>query len=369
MAIPFFDLKQQYHSIKSEVDAAILGVLENTSFVLGPAVQKFETDFAKYCEVKHCVGVSSGTSALQLALLASGVKDGDEVITVGATFVATVASVTYINAIPVLIDVDEERRTLDPSLIEAAITNKTKAILPVHLYGMPADMEPIVDIATRHGLVVIEDAAQAHGAKYHGKAIGSIGLCGCFSFYPGKNLGAYGEGGAVTTNDDEVARTLRMLRDWGAEKKYHHELRGFNMRLEGIQGAVLGVKLPHLDAWNGRRNEIAAKYNDALAGHQYIKAPGTFDDTRSVYHIYGVEVENRLNFMEYLTDRRIGNSIHYPYPVHMLEAYSDLGYSRGDLPVSEKIFASIVSLPMFPEMTDSMVDEVITVLQGYKGDV
>src|SRR5579862_1221102 len=263
--VPYLDLKAQYHSIKPEIDAAISRVLESCQFVLGPEVAGFEQEFAAYCGATECIAMNSGTSALHLALLAAGVGPGDEVITVPFTFVASVSAVTYAGARPVLVDIDPRSFTIDPAAIEAAITPRTKAILPVHLYGQSADMDPIMEIARRHGLVVIEDAAQAHGAKYKGHPVGSVGDMACFSFYPGKNLGAYGEGGAVTTSKPEYAQTIRMLRDWGQDRKYHHVLRGFNYRMEGFQGAILRVKLRHLEAWTEARRAVVTQYNDLLA--------------------------------------------------------------------------------------------------------
>src|SRR5450432_3241446 len=261
LKVPYLDLKAQYHSIKPEIDAAISKVLESSEFVLGSEVASFEREFAAYCGTSECIALNSGTSALHLALLAAGVGPGDEVITVPFTFVASVAAVLYTGARPVMVDIDPRSFTLDPAAIEGAITPRTKAILPVHLYGQPADMDPIMEAARRHKLVVIEDAAQAHGAKYRGRPVGSIGDIACFSFYPGKNLGAYGEGGAVTTNNPEYARTMRMLRDWGQDRKYHHVLRGFNYRMEGFQGAILRVKLRHLEAWTEARRTVVAQYN------------------------------------------------------------------------------------------------------------
>src|SRR6201988_44609 len=286
--IPSLDLKIQYQSIKSEIDAAIAGVLERGQFVLGSEIEAFEKEFAAYSGADECIALNSGTSALHLALLAAGIGPGDEVITVPFTFVASVAAVIYAGAQPVLVDIDPRSFTMDPAAIEAAITPRTKAILPVHLYGQPADMDPIMEVARRHGLLVIEDAAQAHGAKYKGRPAGSIGEIACFSFYPGKNLGAYGEGGAVTTSNFEYARTIRMLRDWGQDRKYHHVLRGYNYRMEGFQGAILRVKLRHLDAWTEARRAIVGKYNQLLADSGMelpIQVPWA---TRHVYHVYTV---------------------------------------------------------------------------------
>ncbi len=357
MNVPFVDLKLQYQAIKDEVLAAVTHVLDSGQFVLGKEVATFEEEFAAFSSAKYGIAVNSGTSALHLALLAAGVGPGDEVITVPCTFVATVAAVHYTGATPVFVDVDPVTYTMDPALIEAAITPKTKVILPVHLYGNPADMDPILAIARRHNLMVIEDAAQAHGAEYKGRRCGSLGDLGCFSFYPGKNLGAYGEGGLVTTGDPELARKIRMLRDWGAEKKYEHVLKGFNYRMEGIQGGILRVKLRYLETWTEQRRQHAAAYSKLLADSGLtlpVEAPGN----RHVYHIYPVLTPRRKEMMDSLNASGVQTGIHYPYPVHLLPAYSDLGYTAGDFPISESIAAEEVSLPMFPEMTPPQIDAV-----------
>ena len=355
--IPFVDLKAQYLSIKGEVDAAIQGVLDSCQFTLGSEVASFETEFATYCGSSHGIGVNTGTSALHLALLAAGVGPGDEVITVPFTFIATVSAVAYVGATPVFVDISPRTFTMDPAAIEAAITPRTKAIIPVHLYGQPADMAPILEVAKRHGLVVIEDACQAHGAEYRGQRVGSLGDLGCFSFYPGKNLGAYGEGGMVVTASAEHARTIRMLRDWGAEKKYQHVLKGFNFRLEGIQGAVLRVKLRHLERWTEARRSAAARY-DALFAGSGVATPWTAADSRHVYHLYVVRSSNRQAWQDILTARGIQTGIHYPTPVHLLPAFADLGYSAGQFPHSESAANEVLSLPMFPELTAAQGDEV-----------
>ncbi len=355
--VPFVDLKQQYVSIKDEVLRAVAGVFESTQFVLGREVAAFEEEFAAFCGVPHAVAVNSGTSALHLALLAAGVGPGDEVITVPCTFVATVAAVTYTGARPVFVDVDPATYTMNPAQIEAAITPRTRAILPVHLYGNPAGMDPILEIARRHGLCVIEDAAQAHGAEYKGRRCGSMGQLGCFSFYPGKNLGAYGEGGLVATSDPELARKIRMLRDWGAEKKYQHVLKGFNYRMEGVQGAILRVKLRYLERWTGARRAHAAAYTMLLAGSG-LTLPSEMPGNRHVYHVYAVLTPQRKELMESLNSQGVQTGIHYPFPVHLLPAYSDLNYVAGDFPVSERVAAQELSLPMFPELTDRQIDTV-----------
>ncbi|MDI1276367.1 MULTISPECIES: DegT/DnrJ/EryC1/StrS family aminotransferase [Methylobacter] len=355
--IPFVDLKAQYTGIKDEVNAAILGVLDTCQFTLGSEVAAFEEEFASYSQAQYGIGVNTGTSALHLALLAAGIGPGDEVITVPFTFVATVAAIYYTGATPVFVDIDPRTFTIDVKAIEAAITDKTKAILPVHLYGQPADMDPILDIAKRHGLVVIEDAAQAHGAEYKGKRVGSIGDMGCFSFYPGKNLGAYGEGGMVVTSNPEYTRTIRMLRDWGAEQKYQHVLKGYNFRLEGIQGAVLRVKLRHLEAWTEARRAAAAHYNE-LMSDSGVATPEAMPYARHVYHIYAIRTQQRSEWQQALQDKGIQTGIHYPIPVHLLPAYADLGYTKGDFPHSEQAANEVLSLPMFAELSPAQCKEV-----------
>jgi dTDP-4-amino-4,6-dideoxygalactose transaminase len=363
--IPFVDLKAQYRSIKPEIQDAIDKVLESSHFVLGPEVKAFEKEFAAYCQADYAVGVNTGTSALHMAMLAAGIGPGDEVITVSHTFVATAAAVVYAGARPVFVDVDPESFTMDPALIEAAITPRTKAILPVHLYGQVADMDPIVEIARRHGLVVIEDAAQAHGAEYKGRRAGSLGDIGCFSFYPGKNLGAYGEGGAITTSNPEYARRVSMLRDWGAEQKYHHELKGYNFRLEELQAAILRVKLRHLEDWTEARRAHAADYDELLAGTS-LRTPRQMEYGRHVYHVYAVRTSDRAAAQKAFADADIQTGIHYPIPVHMQPAHADLGYKAGDFPHSEKAADEVLSLPMFPEMTMEQIHEVVRVATGLK---
>jgi dTDP-4-amino-4,6-dideoxygalactose transaminase len=357
MPVPFIDLKQQYLGIKDEILSAVDRVFESTHYTLGSEVAAFEEEFADYCDVRHGIGVNSGTSALHLALLAAGIGPGDEVITVPLTFVATTAAIVYCGAKPVFVDVAPDTYTMDPACVEAAITPRTKAVVPVHLYGHPADMDPICQIARRHGLVVIEDAAQAHGAEYKGRRCGSIGDLACFSFYPGKNLGAYGEGGIVTTNNPEFARTIRILRDWGAEKKYHHVLKGFNYRMEGVQGAILRIKLRYLEAWTEARRKNALAYQKALEDSDLL-LPAEARGNRHVYHVYAVLSEQRSELMEALAARGVQTGIHYPVPVHLQPAYSDLKYRPGDFPCAERVASQEVSLPMFPEMTHAQIGEV-----------
>ena len=355
--IPLVDLKAQYRSIKGEVDAAVAAVLEGGHFILGPEVEAFEREFSAYCGTAHTVGVNSGTSALHLALLAAGVGAGDEVITTAFTFVATVAGIEYTGARAVLVDVDPSTLTIDPERLESAITPRTKAIIPVHLYGQPADMDPILSIARAHGLVVIEDAAQAHGAEYKHRRAGSIGDLGCFSFYPGKNLGAAGDGGAVTTANEDYARTVRMLRDWGAEQKYLHVVKGFNFRLDEIQAAILRVKLRRLEAWTELRRHLARAYTTLLA-ESGVSLPVEAPDVRHVYHLFAVRSKARDRVRSELHAAGIQAGIHYPIPVHLQPAYANLGYRRGDFPVAERAADEVLSLPLYPELSSGAVERV-----------
>jgi dTDP-4-amino-4,6-dideoxygalactose transaminase len=366
--IPLVDLKAQYLSLKPEIDAAVFSVLESTQFILGTYVESFEKDFAAYCHTTHAVGVNTGTSALHLALLAAGVGPGDEVITTPFTFVATAAAIHYCGARPVYVDIDPASFTIDPSRIEDAITSRTKVILPVHLYGQPADMDPILEIAKRRNLIVIEDAAQAHGAEYKGRRVGSIGDMGCFSFYPGKNLGAYGEGGAVTTNDDVYAKTIRMQRDWGQSRKYHHDLKGFNYRLEGMQGAILGVKLKHLERWTESRRSNAVLYAKHLAGAD-VATPMEMGYARHVYHVYAVRTTSREGLAQELNAQGVQTGIHYPIPVHLQKAYTDPAYRLGDFPNAERAAAEVLSLPMFPELTADQVRQAAGAVQNAAASV
>jgi dTDP-4-amino-4,6-dideoxygalactose transaminase len=360
--IPFLDLKAQYKQMKPEIDAAVLRVIDGAQFVLGPEVAAFEGRFASYCNVKHCLAVSSGTSALHLALLAADIGPGDEVITVSMTFVATTAAILYSGAKPVYVDVDPVTWTMDPALIEAAITPRTKAILPVHLHGLMADMDPIMEIARRHNLVVIEDAAQAHGAEYRGRRAGSIGDLGCFSFYPGKNLGAYGEGGAVVTNNPQLAKRVALLRDWGQESKYNHVVHGFNYRMDGIQGAVLNVKMNYIEAWTEARRSIASCYDQLLAKHRCGR-PTPPAHSRHVYHVYAIRLEQRDEAQQTLQAAGFGTGIHYPVPVHLQKAYAGLGYGEGDFPVTELLAKQFLSVPIYAELEPEQVSQVVKELE------
>ncbi len=359
--IPSVDLRAQYHSIKAEIDDAVLRVLESTQFILGEEVAAFEREFAAFCRTEHAVAVNSGTSGLHLALLAAGVGPGDEVITVPFTFVATVAAVQYAGARAVLVDIDPRTYTMDPALVEAAITPRTKAIMPVHLYGQPADMDPILELARAKGLVVIEDAAQAHGAEYKGRRVGSMGDLAVFSFYPGKNLGAYGEGGAVVTNNPEHARRIRMQRNWGGERRYEHLVKGFNYRMDGIQGAILRVKLRHLEAWTEARRRHAGEYNRRFAG-TVLSTPYARPDSRHVYHCYTVRVPRRDAVRAHLESCGIQTGVHYAIPAHMHPAYADLGYRQGDFPVAEAAASEVLSLPMFPELQEDQINTIVEAL-------
>jgi dTDP-4-amino-4,6-dideoxygalactose transaminase len=359
--IPFLDLKAQYRSIRGELDVAVLRVLESSQFILGDEVTAFEREFAAYCGVRHAVGLNSGTSALHLALLAAGVGPGDEVITTPMTFVATVAAILYAGARPVFVDINPITGTIDPDRIDEAITARTKAILPVHLHGYMGDLDSILALADAHRLAVVEDAAQAHGAEYKGRRAGSIGDIGCFSFYPGKNLGACGEAGAIVTNDSRLAEAIRKLRDWGQASKYNHIVKGYNYRMEGIQGAVLRVKLRHIEEWTEARRRHAERY-DALLSGGGIGIPASIPDSRHVYHVYAVRLRNRDAAQRQLRRAGVTTGIHYPVPVHLQPAYADLGYRPGDFPDAERFAAETLSLPMFPELTGEQIQRVCTAL-------
>jgi dTDP-4-amino-4,6-dideoxygalactose transaminase len=349
-----------------EINIAIQEVIESSAFAGGHFVTAFENDFAAYGGVPHAVGVGSGTEALWLSLLACGVGPGDEVITVPSTFMATAEAISYCGARPVFVDIDERFYTMDPESLPAALTEKTKAIIPVHLFGQPADMDPMLEFARRHGLYVIEDACQAHGAEYKGRRVGSFGDTGCFSFYPGKNLGAFGEAGAIVTSSTELRDKISILRDHGQVRKYLHSVIGWNCRMDGIQAAVLRVKLRQLDGANRRRREHAAHYDAGLHGLDGIITPARASWGRHVYHIYAVRVTNRDEAVKCLADQGIGTGIHYPVPVHLQEAYQGLGYHRGSFPIAERCAAEFVSLPIYPELTHAQVEEVI---QGVKAAI
>lgn len=357
--IPFLDLRVQYQSIRQEVLEAASRVLDSGEYVLGSEVEAFEREFAAYCGAAHAVAVNSGTSALHLALLAAGVGPGDEVLTTPYSFLATVAAIGYTGARAKLVDIDPSSFNLDPARIERALTPATKAILPVHLYGQPADLDPILEIARSRGLAVIEDAAQAHGAEYKGRRAGSIGEMGCFSFYPTKNLGACGEGGMVVTGSAAHAQTVRMLRDWGQRRRYRAERKGFNYRMEGLQGAILRVKLRHLECWTEGRRRLAARYDALLAGIDGVIAPPAMPWARHVYHLYTIRAGWRDALRERLQAQGIETRIHYPVPIHLQPAYADLGYREGDFPQAEQACREVLSLPLYPEMPPAHAEAVV----------
>jgi len=359
MNVPFLDLKTHHAARRGELADAINDVIDAAAFAGGPFVSRFEGDFAHYCDARHAVGVGSGTDALWLALLALGIGPGDEVITVPMTFIATAEAISRTGARPVFVDIEASTYTMDPAGLARVVTPRTKAILPVHLFGQMADMDPILRFARARGIAVVEDAAQAHGARYDGHRAGSLGSAGCFSFYPGKNLGAFGEAGAVVTQDADLAERMRMFRDHGQVRKYYHAEIGWNCRMDGIQAAVLQVKLRYLDNRNERRRKHAARYARALQGIPGLVLPGCDPGRTHVSHIYAVRVADRKSFMRHLESRGIGCGIHYPVPVHLQPAYADLGHRRGSFPVAERCAAEFVSLPMYPELTDGHIEAVV----------
>lgn len=359
MNVPFINLRAHHAHLRNELSAAIEEVIEASAFAGGPFVSQFEEDFALYCGVRHVVGVGSGTDALWLALLALGIGPGDEVITVPMTFIATAEAISRTGAIPVFVDIDESTYTIDSSGLERALTSRTKAILPVHLFGQMADMEPVLAFARRHGLYVVEDAAQSHGASYQGKQAGSLGDAGCFSFYPGKNLGAFGEAGAVVTGDAELAGKIRMLLDHGQSRKYHHSVIGWNCRMDGIQAAVLRLKLRELDSNNLKRRDISTRYSESFEGLPNLVIPASNPRGSHVHHHYVIRVTDRIGFTRGLAEKGIATAIHYPIPVHLQNAYVHLGYGPGSFPIAECCAGEFVSLPMYPELSFSQVGAVI----------
>jgi dTDP-4-amino-4,6-dideoxygalactose transaminase len=354
MKVSYFDLKAQYAGLRDEIREALDGVCQNASFILGEEVQKFERAFAALCGVKHCVGLNSGTSALHLALITGGIGAGDEVITTSNTFIATAEAICYTGAKPVFVDIDPTTANIDPHEIERAITKQTRAIIPVHLYGRPAEMEKINEIAKRYRLLVIEDACQAHGAKLNGKPVGGFGQAGTLSFYPPKNLGAYGEGGALTTNSDEVADLARSLRTHGESSRYLHKYVGYNYRMDGFQAAVLNVKLKYLDEWTKKRQAHADIYRQVLAGSN-VKLLDDSPESECVYHLFVVYVEDRDRVRTELEKRGIETAVHYPVPVHLQEAFAHLGYKKGDLPNTERACERVISMPVYAELTEEQV--------------
>ena len=404
MNVPFLDLKVQFREIENEVLPMVKEAMENAAFIGGPQVSGFEAEFAAFCDSKHCAGVNSGTDAIRFALMAAGVGPGDEVITVPHTFIATTEAISQVGARPVFVDIDPKTYNLDPNKLEdylrkrldestpgpvgwAAPTapapgtrhpapspqnpaprtqNRPKAVIPVHIYGQPADMDPILEIARKKNLVVIEDACQAHGALYKGKKAGSMGLIGCFSFYPGKNLGAYGEGGAVVTQDEDMANKIRMIRDHGQAKKYYHDLEGYNGRLDAIQAGVLRIKLRRLEAWNESRRRNAALYDELLSSIPGVTIPFQADFATSVYHLYVILVDDRDGLQKYLGEKGVGNGLHYPVPLHLQKAYASDGYKEGDFPVTESVASRLLSLPMFPELKKEQIEYVADCIKEYQ---
>jgi dTDP-4-amino-4,6-dideoxygalactose transaminase len=364
MKVPFLDLKAHHQPIREQLDAAIRDVIDSSAFAGGPFVAAFEREFAQFCGSQHAIGVGNGTDALWLSLLALDVGPGDEVITVPSTFMATAEAITYCGARPRFVDIEEQTYTMDPLLLEQAISPRTKAIVPVHLFGQCSDMDPILAIANKHGIPVVEDACQAHGALYKGKKAGTLGVLGCFSFYPGKNLGALGEAGGITTDDKQLAGRIQVLRDHGQHKKYYHSRVGWNARMDGIQGAVLSIKLKHLDVGNVRRRAHGLLYDQLLAGTPEIITPFEAPHNRHVYHIYAVRIQERNQILQALADKGISCAIHYPIPVHLQEAYRFLGCEEGSFPVAERCAEEFLSLPMYPELAKEQIQEVAAELKS-----
>jgi dTDP-4-amino-4,6-dideoxygalactose transaminase len=362
--IPFGDLSRQYKKYKKEFDDVIVSVLDKGSFILGENVSGFEADFSTYCGCKYGIGVGSGTEALHLALVACGIKHGDEVITVANTAVPTIAAIRAAGAVPVFADIDEGTYNINPSVIYKRITGSTRAVIPVHLYGNPCPMDEVMELAKKNNLVVIEDCAQAHGAVYKDNKIGSFGDAGCFSFYPSKNLGAFGDGGIVVTDDREIFEKLTLLRNYGQQNRYFSTIEGYNSRLDELQAAILRFKLGKLDEWNDRRIYIANRYNDAFKGSDIV-CPVCTEDGKHVYHLYVVRVKNRKEFAQYLEKNGIQTIIHYPVPVHLQEAYKWLGYNYGELPVTEEVSGEIISIPVYPELEEGEIDHIIDTISGF----
>ena len=363
--VPYLDLAAQIRGIRREIDAALARTVDNNSFCLGPDVVQFEKDFAKFCDAQHCLGFNSGTSALHIALKILNVGEGDEVITTPFTFVATSWAISYVGAKPVYVDIDDATFNIDPAQIERAITPRTKAILPVHLYGQPCDLDKILEICRKHQLPMVEDACQAHGAKYKGKVVGTSGDMSCFSFYPTKNLGACGEGGALVTNNDKYATRARSLREHGSTVRYYHDEIGYNYRMEGFQGAVLGVKLPHLSKWTKERQRVAARYTELLAKTP-LRLPLQAQYAESAWHLYTVRHPRRDELKKHLEDNGIGCAVHYPIPLHLQKAYANLGYKPGDFPVAEKASRECLCIPMYPELTDAQIIRVTDVIKSFR---
>lgn len=366
--VPLVDLHAQYTSMRPEIDAAIQSVIERTAFIMGPDVGEFEARFAEYCRTGFAVGVASGTAALELTLRACGIGAGDEVITAAHTFIATAEAISAVGARPVFAEIDAQTYNLDPAAVSAALTPATRAILPVHIYGQPADMDGLLQIAQAHQLTVIEDAAQAHGASWRGRRVGALGDAACFSFYPGKNLGAYGDAGAVTTNDAHIAAQVSLLRNHGRHSKYLHDIKGYGERMDTLQAAILLAKLRRLEAWTAARQALARRYHERLAGlEERIVLPFVHPHAEAVWHLYVIRTDVRDALLDYLNRQGIGAGIHYPTPLHLQPAYADLGYARGDLPVTEAVADTCLSLPIYPEMTFAQQDAVVAAVRAFFG--
>jgi len=363
MNVPFADFSGQYQTIKGRIDTGLKRVFEKGNFILGEEEKAFEEQFAKFCDTKHAVGVNSGTDALYLALGALDISVGDEVIIPTFTFIATALCISYTGAKPVFIDIEEETYNIDPQKLEEVITDKTKAIIPVHLYGQPANMDEITTVARKHNIAIVEDACQAHGATYKGRKTGSLGDIGCFSFYPTKSLGAFGDGGIVVTNSDEINEKIQMLRDYGRKGRYEHKIKGYNSRLDTVQAVILSAKLEHLDEWNRMRGDHASYYCELLKEASSITTPIIKENRTHVFQTFAVRISNRNKVLEEMKKRGVGVLIHYPIPIHLQEAYADLGFKKGDFPVSEKIADEVLSLPMFPHMTNDQIEHVCTSLK------
>ena len=362
--VAYLDLAAQIRGLRKELDAALARTLDNLSFCLGPDVVQFEKDFAHFCEAKESVGFNSGTSALHIALKVLNVGEGDEVITTPFTFVATSWAISYVGAKPVFVDIDDETFNINSALIERAITPRTKAVLPVHLYGQPFDIDKVLEICRKHKLPMVEDACQSHGAKYKGKVVGTFGEMSCFSFYPGKNLGACGEGGALVTNNAKYATRARALREHGSMVRYYHDEIGYNYRMEGFQGAVLGVKLKYLNQWTRERQRVAKRYSELLKGTP-LQLPREAGFADSVWHLYVVRHPRRDELKKFLEDNGVGCAVHYPIPLHLQKAYAHLGHKAGDFPVSEKAAQQCLSLPIYPELTDKQIERVVEVVKNF----
>lgn len=365
MKVPLLDLKEQYLSVKEEIDKAITGVLEHCRFIMGPEVGQLEEALARYCNTKYVVAVASGTDALLLSLRALGVGPGDEVITPGFSFFATAGVISRLGAVPVFCDIDQKTFNINPDTIEAKISSKTKAIMPVHLYGQLAEMDHIMEIGNNHKIPVVEDAAQAIGAKYKKRVAGTFGKTAGFSFFPSKNLGAYGDGGFISTNDDELVETLRKLRVHGAKPKYYHTMVGYNSRLDTIQAAVILVKLSYLNRWHGKRRQKAQLYNQQLSGLNGLEIPFVHEYNYHIYHQYTLKVENREKLKELLKEKNIGFDTYYPLPLHLQECYKHLSYKEGDLPKAEELSKKVISLPIYPELTEEQQAYVIDTIKGF----